>query len=42
MYFHFLPLYELQCKILANIPASMLDSALALQGKVGDIVRENI
>ena len=41
-YFHFLPLYELECKILVKIPGSMLDSAIAVQGKEGDIVKENI
>ena len=41
MHFHFLPLYELECKILVEIPASMLDSTLALRGK-DDIVRKNL
>ena len=29
----------LECKILVKIPDSLLDSALALRGKEGDIVR---
>ena len=33
---------ELECKILVKIPDSVLDSALALQGKEGDIVREKL
>ena len=33
---------ELECKILVKIPDSMLDSALALQGKEGVIVREKL
>ena len=31
----------LECKILVKIPDSVLDSALALRRKEGDIVREN-
>ena len=42
MYFHFLPLYELECEILVEIPASMLDSTVALRGKEDDIVRKNL
>ena len=33
--------FHLECKILVTIPNSVLDSALALRGKEGDIVREN-
>ena len=33
--------FHLECKILVTIPDSVLDSALALWGKEGDIVREN-
>ena len=33
--------FHLECKIFAKIPDSLLDSALALRGKEGDIVREN-
>ena len=32
--------FHLECKILVRIADSELDSALALQGKEGDIVRE--
>ena len=32
-YFHF------ECKILVKIPDSLLDSALVLRGKEGDIVK---
>ena len=42
MYLHFLPLYELECEILVTIPASMLDSTLALRGKDDNIVRKNM
>ena len=31
--------FHLVCKILVKIPDSLLDSALALRGKEGDIVR---
>ena len=31
---------HLKCKILVKVPDSVLDSALALQGKEGDLVRE--
>ena len=31
--------FHLKCKILVKIPDSLLDSALALRGKEGDIVR---
>ena len=34
--------FHLECKILVKIPDSVLDSALALQGKEGDIVREKL
>ena len=34
--------FNLQCKILVNIPGSGLDSALALREKEGDIVRETL
>ena len=33
--------FHLECKILVKIPDSVLDSALALRRKEGDIVREN-
>ena len=36
IYFHF------ECKTLGKIPDSVLDSALALLGKGGDIVREKL
>ena len=36
MYFH------LECKILVKIPDSVSNSALALRGKEGDIVREKL
>ena len=40
-YLRLTPIYfHLQCKILVKIPDSVLDSALALLGKEGDIVRE--
>ena len=32
--------FHLKCKILVKVPDSVLDSALALRGKEGDIVRE--
>ena len=31
--------FHLECKILVEIPDSVLDSALALWGKEGDILR---
>ena len=31
--------FHLKCRILVKIPDSLLDSALALPGKEGDIVR---
>ena len=34
--------FHLECKILVKIPDSVLDSALALRGKEGDIVRVKI
>ena len=34
--------FHLECKILLKIPDSVLDSALALPGKEGDIVREKL
>ena len=34
--------FHLECKILVIIPDSILDSALALPGKKGDIVREKL
>ena len=34
--------FHLKCKILVNIPGSVLDSALVLQRKEGDIVREKL
>ena len=34
--------FHLEYKILVKIPDSLLDSALALLGKVGDIVREKL
>ena len=33
--------FHLECKILVKIPDSVLDSALALRRKEGDIVRKN-
>ena len=42
IYFHVLPLFVLEGKTLIKIPASVLVSALALQGKEGDIVTINI
>ena len=33
--------FHLECEILVKIPDSVLDSALALREKEGDIVREN-
>ena len=32
----------LECSILVKIPDSVLDSALALRGKEGDIMREKL
>ena len=32
--------FHLECKIVVKTPDSVLDSALALRGKEGDIVRE--
>ena len=32
--------FHLECKLLVTIPDSVLDSAQALPGKEGDIVRE--
>ena len=32
--------FHLECKMLVKIPDSVLDSALTLRGKEGDIVRE--
>ena len=44
--FTYLPLtliyFHLECKILLKIPDSVLDSAPALRGKEGDIVREKL
>ena len=34
--------FHIECKILVKIPDSVLDSALALQGKEGYIVREKL
>ena len=34
--------FHLECKILVKIPDSVLDSALALRGKEGDIMREKL
>ena len=34
--------FHLECKMLVKIPDSVLDSALALWGKEGDIVREKL
>ena len=42
IYFCFFMMKELECKILVKIPDSVLDSALALGGKEGDIVREKV
>ena len=42
-YLHLTLIYfHLECKILVKIPESVLDSALALRGKDGDIVREKL
>ena len=42
-YLRLTPIYfHLECKILVKIPDSVLDSALALRGKEGDIVREKL
>ena len=41
-YLHLTLIYlHLECKILVKIPDSVSDSALALRGKKGDIVRKN-
>ena len=34
--------FHLDCKILVKTPDSLLDSALTLRGKEGDIVREKL
>ena len=34
--------FRLECKILVKIPDPALDSAIALQRKEGDIVREKL
>ena len=34
--------FHLECEILVKIPGSVLDSALVLRGKEGDIVREKL
>ena len=34
--------FHIECKILVKIPDSVLDFALALQGKERDIVREKL
>ena len=34
--------FHLECKILVNIPDSVLEFGLALQGKEGDIMREKL
>ena len=34
--------FHLECKILVEFPDSVLDSALALRGKEGVIVREKL
>ena len=34
--------FHLECKISVKIPDTVLDSALALWGKEGDIVREKL
>ena len=34
--------FHLECKILVKIPDSLLDSALVLRGKEGDIVRPKL
>ena len=41
IYFNFLPLFELECKIV-KIPVSVLDYPLGLRGKESDKVREKI
>ena len=44
--FTYLPLtlihFHSECKILVKIPDSVLDSALVLLGKEGDIVKEKL
>ena len=34
--------FHLECKVSVEIPDLVLDSALALRGKEGDIVREKL
>ena len=34
--------FHLECEILVKIPGSVLDFALVLRGKEGDIVREKL
>ena len=34
--------FHSECKLLVKIPNSVLDSALAVQGKEGDTVREKL
>ena len=34
--------FHLECKILVKLPDSVLDSAVALRRKEGDIVREKL
>ena len=34
--------FHLECKMLVKIPDSVLDSALVLWGKEGDMVREKL
>ena len=34
--------FHLECKMVVKVPDSVLDSALALRGKEGDIVREKL
>ena len=42
-YLHLTLIYfHLECKILVKIPDSVLDCAVALRGKEGDIVREKL
>ena len=41
IYFNFFST-ELECKVLVKILDSVLDSAVALRGKEGDIVREKL
>ena len=42
-YLHLTLIYfHLECKMLVKIPDSVLDSAVVLRGKEGDMVREKL